>query len=356
MNEEGVALSTEVALSELMLSGCTTVSDHHYLFNASLSRAIDTQVQVAKNMGVRVVLTRGSMSLGVADGGLPPNSVVQKEEEILSDSERLIDLYHETGEGAMVQIALAPCSPFSVSQSLMQQTADLARNKGVLLHTHLAETEDENAFCLEKFGRRPLEYLEDVSWLADDVWLAHGIHFSETEIAKLGASGVGISHCPSSNMMLASGMAKVLELEQAGCPVGIGVDGSASNDVSNMMEELRQAFLLQRLNYGSAKVSHEDALRWATQGGAELFRRSDIGNLELGKCADVAVFTREELQFSGSHDALASLVLCGARQVDALMVGGAWKVKDGHLLDRDLARLKAEHSAAAKILAQRYLG
>ena len=353
LDEDCVRLSTQLALSELMLSGCTLASDHHYLFNPEISRAIDIQAEVAEEMGMRVVLTRGSMSLGESSGGLPPDIVVQSEAGILEESERLIKRYHQQGKGAMCQIALAPCSPFSVTQELMISSAELARKNGVLLHTHLAETEDENTFCLKSFGLRPVDYLEKVGWLADDVWLAHGIHFNESEVKRLGQAGVAISHCPSSNMILASGMAKTLELEAAGCPVGLGVDGSASNDASNMFEEVRQAFLLQRLHYGSAKVSHIDALRWATSGGARLFRRNDVGHLGLGMCADVAIFSRDELRFSGSHDALASLVLCGVHTVHSLLVAGKWRIKNGELPGMDLEELRAKHSDAALALAKR---
>ena len=320
LDESCVELSTELALAELMLSGCTTASDHHYLFNPEISRAIDIQAEVAQKMGCRVVLTRGSMSLGESSGGLPPDSVVQDEDLILAESERLIQTYHQGGEGAMTQIALAPCSPFSVTSEIMKESAKLARRHGVLLHTHLAETHDENTFCLERFGLRPVDYLESVDWLSSDVWLAHGIHFNEEEIKRLGQAGVAVSHCPSSNMILASGKARVLELEAAGSPVGLGVDGSASNDCSNMMEELRQAFLLQRLHYGAEKVGHEEVLRWGTLGGANLFRRNDVGIIDVGKQADLAFFELDELRFSGSHEPIASLVLCGANRVSDLMI------------------------------------
>lgn len=354
LDEECIALSTELALAELMLSGCTTVSDHHYLFNSTINQAIDIQVDIVKKMGVRAVLTRGSMSLGKDEGGLPPNSVVQTEELILSESERLISRYHQAHDGAMIQIALAPCSPFSVTENIMRDSALLARKHGVLLHTHLAETLDENQFCLERFGQRPVEYLERVGWLQDDVWLAHGIHFTDDEILRLGRAKVAVSHCPSSNMMLASGKARVLDLEAAGCPVGLGVDGSASNDASNMIEEVRQAFLLQRLHYGAEKVGHEEVFRWATKGGADLFRREDIGEIAVGKQADLSVFELDELRFSGSHDPLAALVLCGAKTVSDLMIAGQWRVNDGELIGVDLCALRDSHSRAARALIERH--
>jgi len=351
LTPDHIALSSRLALAELLLSGCTTASDHHYVFPAGLESAIDIQIAEAAELGIRVVLTRGSMSLSVKDGGLPPESVVQDQDTILTDSERLIQQYHQSGEGAMVQLALAPCSPFSVSRELMIETAVLARKHGVRLHTHLAETDDETDFCLEKMGARPVDYLEQVGWLADDVWLAHGIHFNGKEIDRLGAAGTGICHCPSSNMLLASGLCPTLDLEQAGSPVGLGVDGSASNDGSNMIQEVRQAFLLQRLKYGSSRISHEDTLRWATQGSARCLGRNDLGVIDTGKQADLALFTLDELRFSGSGDPLAALVLCGADKADRVMVAGKWVVEDGAIPGLDLNELICEHSSLAQCLA-----
>lgn len=351
--EESVALSTQLALAELMLSGCTAASDHHYLFTEQIPDAIDIQVEAVRKMGARVVLTRGSMSLSEKDGGLPPDSVVQDEEVILAESERLIQEYHNPAPGAFVQIALAPCSPFSVTQKLMRESATLARQYDVLLHTHLGETEDENEFCIEQFGKRPLDYLDEIGWVAEDVWLAHGVRFDDGEVARLGAAGTGISHCPSSNMLLASGTCRVKELEDAGAPVGLGVDGSASNDSSNMMQEVRQAFLLQRLRYGSANITHEDALRWGTAGGARVLHRPDLGTLHAGQAADIALFDLDELRFSGSGDPVAALVLCGAHRVRHLMVGGEWRVSDGELAGVDVARLRARHQELANKLAAR---
>ena len=349
---EMLAVSTELALSELLLSGCTTASDHHYLFPNQLENAIDIQVEQAQNLGMRVVLTRGSMSLGEKDGGLPPQSVVQTKERILSDSERLIKSYHNYDKGAMTQIALAPCSPFSVTTELMQDTAELAEQYDVRLHTHLAETIDEENFCLEKFGLRTVDYLESVGWLSERTWLAHGIHFNQGEIQKLGQAGVGICHCPSSNMMLASGICRILELEEAGSSVGLGVDGSASNDGSNMIAELRQGMYLQRLRYGTSKISHEHAYNWASTGSAKLLGRDDIGEIAVGKQADLALFKLDELRFSGSHDPLAALLLCGAQRADRVMVAGKWRVVDGKIVDRDEVELIHRHSDAAKKLRQ----
>jgi len=349
---EMLSVSTELALSELLLSGCTTTSDHHYLFPSQLENAIDIQVEQAQKLGMRVILTRGSMSLGEKDGGLPPQSVVQTKEQILSDSERLIKSYHNTDEGAMTQIALAPCSPFSVTTELMQDTAELAEQYDVRLHTHLAETIDEENFCLEKFGLRTVDYLESVGWLSERTWLAHGIHFNPEEIQKLGKSGVGICHCPSSNMMLASGICRSLELEEAGCSVGLGVDGSASNDGSNMIAELRQGMYLQRLRYGASKITHEHVYDWASTGSAKLLGRNDIGEIATGKQADLALFKLDELRFSGSHDPLAALLLCGAQRADRVMVAGQWLVVDKKIVDKDEAELIHRHSDAAKKLRQ----
>jgi len=303
-------------------------------------------------LGIRVVLCRGSMDRSRKDGGLPPDSVVQTGDEILADSERLIQKYHNPNEGAMTQIALAPCSPFSVSETVMRESAKLSKKHNLLLHTHLAETEDENIFCLETLGCRPLDYLEQMDWLDDQTWLAHGIHFSDDEIQKLSAAKTGISHCPSSNMVLSSGICRVPELEKAGVPVGLGVDGSASNDSSNLMQEVRQAFLLQRLHHGS-QVTHLDALRWATEGGANVLRRTELGRIANGTQADLALFKLDELRFSGHGDPLAAMVICGAHHADRVMVAGKWIVEDGQILGLDLERLQAQHHREAKRLQEK---
>lgn len=351
LSPEMLEVATELALTELLLSGCTTAADHHYLFPDGLENAIDIQAEVAAKIGMRVTLTRGSMSLGESDGGLPPQTTVQNEDIILSDSERLIKTWHDAKEGSMMQIALAPCSPFSVTTELMQESANLANRYAVRLHTHLAETLDEEAFCLKRFGMRTVDYLQSVGWLNDRTWLAHGIHFNDTEIKQLGENRVGICHCPNSNMMLASGICRNLELEAAGCPVGLGVDGSASNDHSNMINEVRQAMYLQRLRYGADKVHHTDAFRWATQGSACVLGRDDIGEISVGKRADLAMFKLDELRFSGHHDSLAALLLGGANQADRVMIEGQWKVTDGTLPGVDLLDLKQRHQAAAVALA-----
>ena len=350
LTPEMISISSRLALAELLLSGCTTASDHHYVFPAGLENAIDLQAAEVERLGMRAVLTRGSMSLSVEDGGLPPKSVVQDAKSILADSERLIAEYHQSGPGARLQIALAPCSPFSVTAELMTETAKLARKHGVRLHTHLAETGDETQFCIDSVCMRPLDYLAEMGWLGDDVWLAHGIHFNDEEIARLGEAGVGICHCPSSNMLLASGLCRTLELEAAGSPLGLGVDGSASADSSNLIQEVRQAFLLGRLRYGSAKVSHLDALRWATQGSARCLGRDDLGLLAPGKQADLALFKLDEPRFSGAGDPLAALVLCGAHRADYVMVGGEWRVEAGNIPGLDLGELMHEHGDLARRL------
>jgi 8-oxoguanine deaminase len=353
LTPEALDLGMTMAMAELVLSGCTTTTDHHYVFPAGLEEAVDIEVAAAKRLGLRVVLTRGSMNRSQRDGGLPPDSVVQDEDTILADSERVVARYHERGDGAMVQIALAPCSPFTVTTSLMRATADLARRLDVRLHTHLAETEDENRYCLEVHKCRPLDYLEECGWLSERLWLAHGVHFNADEMPRLARAGTAISHCACSNQMLASGACPVCALEDAGVRIGIGVDGSASNNSSNLMQEVRAAFLLQRGRYGVERVSHRDALRWATQGSAACVGRADIGKIAVGAMADLALFKLDELRFSGTGDPLAALVLCAAHHADRVMVGGRWIVEDGQIPGLDLADLMRRHSAAANALRPR---
>jgi len=350
LTPEKLALASKVALAELLLSGCSTAADHHYLFPGGLENAIDVQVEAVRELGMRAMLTRGSMSLGEADGGLPPQQTVQQGEVILADSQRLIGQYHQRGDGAQIQIALAPCSPFSVTQEIMRQSAELAEELDVRLHTHLAETLDEEDFCLQRFGLRTVDYLDSVGWLGPRTWLAHGIHFNPDEIARLGAAGTGICHCPSSNMRLASGICPSVELEAAGAPLGLGVDGSASNDTSNMILEARQALYIQRLRYGAEQITPQRVLGWASKGSAKLLGRSDIGELAVGKQADLALFKLDELRFSGSHDPLSALLLCGADRADRMMIGGNWRVIDGQIEGLDVAQLIADHRQAAKQL------
>lgn len=347
LTPEALRLATRCALTELMLSGVTCSSDHQYVFPAGLEDALDIQAEEALALGMRMTLNRGAMNLSVKDGGLPPDSVVQDADTILADCERVVGKHHDRSEGAMLQVALAPCSPFSVTRELMAGAAEIAERCGCGLHTHLAETHDEDAFCLHTFGLRPLDYLESVGWMGPRTWLAHGIHFDDDEVARLGAAGLGVSHCPTSNMTLASGQCRTRELEAAGVKLGLGVDGSASNDSSNLMEGVRHALMLSRLTY-DATVSHKDALRWATSGSAACLGRTDIGEIAVGKQADLALFTLEELRFSGAGDPLAALVLCGAHRADRVMIAGRWTVVDGQPIGVDLARLRAEHGAAAR--------
>ena len=350
LTPESLELGVTVAMSELLLSGCTTTTDHHYVFPAGLEDAVDIEVAVAKRLGMRVLLTRGSMNRSERDGGLPPDSVVQDEDAILIDSERVVAKHHERGEDAMVQIALAPCSPFSVTTSLMKKTAELAEKLDVRLHTHLAETEDENKFCEQIHNCRPLDYLDQCGWLNARTWLAHGIFFNGAEMKRLGKAGTTISHCACSNQILASGCCPVCEMEEAGVAIGLGVDGSASNDESNLMQEVRAAFLLQRARYGVTRVSHKDALRWATRGSAACVGRAELGEIAVGKAADLAFFGLDELRFSGHGDPLAALVLCGAHRANHVMVAGKWAVVDGAIPGLDVADLIRRHSAAARAM------
>jgi 8-oxoguanine deaminase len=317
------------------------------LFPRGRGNLIDAQIASARRIGIRFHPTRGSMSVGQSQGGLPPDSVVQREERILRDCERLIGKYHDAAPGSMLRLALAPCSPFSVSPELMRASAGLARRHGVRLHTHLAETRDEDAYCLSRFGRRPLDLLEDVGWLGSDTWLAHGIHFNRGEVQRLGRAGVGIAHCPSSNMRLGSGIAPVGALRRAGCPVGLGVDGSASNDSSHMLAEVRQALLLQRVRYGAAALAVTDALRMATVEGARCLGRDDIGSLEPGKRADVAMFDLRGAGYSGAGDAVSALLLCAPAQVDTLVVEGRVVVEGGSLRTISLESILRRHRRLA---------
>lgn len=348
LTPESLELGVTVAMSELLLSGCTTTTDHHYVFPAGLDEAVDIEVGVARRLGMRVLLTRGSMNRSQRDGGLPPDSVVQDEDTILADSARVVTKHHQRGEDAMVQIALAPCSPFSVTTSLMKKTAELAEKLDVRLHTHLAETEDENQFCEQIYKCRPLDYLEACGWLNARTWLAHGIFFNPSEMKRLGKAGTTISHCACSNQILASGCCPVCEMEKAGVGIGLGVDGSASNDQSNLMQEVRAAFLLQRARYGVTRVSHKDALRWATRGSAACVGRPELGEIAVGKAADLALFKLDELRFSGHGDPLAALVLCGAHRADRVMVAGKWAMIDGAIPGLDVPDLIRRHSAAAR--------
>lgn len=350
LTPEHLALASRVALAELLLSGCTTTADHHYLFPEALEQAIDIEVEAVRELGMRATLCRGSLTQAKPVGERPYRPVEQGAEVILADSERLIDRYHQRGDGAQIQIALAPCSPFSVSRELMRDTAALAEARDVRLHTHLGETPDDAAYCLRRHKMHAVDYLRSVGWLGPRTWLAHGIHFSQVEIDRLGRAGVGICHCPSANMRLGNGICRTLQLEGKGATIGLGVDGSASNDASNLLLEARQALYLQRLRYGAEAVTPEKVLGWATRGSARLLGRGDIGELAVGKQADLALFRLDELRFSGSHDPLAALLLCGAERADRVMVGGRWRVVDGQIEGLDLAALIAAHRQAARQL------
>jgi 8-oxoguanine deaminase len=341
-------ISVRLALTELLISGCTMAGDHHFLFPPGLEDAVDIEAEEAEALGMRIALTRGTINLRPSDGGIADERFIQDDDAILLDCERVLARYHDASEGSFRQVALAPCAPFNVTSAIMKATAELAAKHDCRLHTHLGETEDENDYCLHRFQCRPVDYLEEVGWMNDRVWLAHGIHFDDGEIARLGRHRIGVCHCPTSNMVLASGQCRTKELEAAGAIVGLGVDGSASNDNSNLMESVRHALMLGRLRYGAADVTHFDALRWATEGSARCLGRSDIGVIAAGKQADLALFTLDELRFSGAGDPLAALVLCGAYRADRVMIGGHWAVVDGVPPGIDLARLRHEHGEAAR--------
>jgi cytosine/adenosine deaminase-related metal-dependent hydrolase len=360
MTPDDIFTSTKTALAELALSGCTTASDHLYLFpNGS---RLDDEIAAAQEMGVRIHASRGSMSLGESKGGLPPDSVVDTEENILKDSQRLIERYHDDQPGSMVQIVLAPCSPFSVTGELMKQSAVLARQYGVHLHTHLAETQDEQAFCEQQFGYRPLPYMQSLDWVGNDVWFAHSVYINKEEIDVYAKTGCGVAHCPGSNMRLASGMAPIWEFLAAGVNVGIGVDGSASNDSSHLLAEARLAMLLARVRAGveGASLSGSEApimtarqaLEMATVGGAAVLGRSDIGSLEPGKCADFIAINLNRLDYAGAlHDPLAAILFCNPVGVDYNVVAGKFIIKEGTLQTLDLPKHIQKHNqAAARLL------
>ncbi len=361
LTPEDIFVSTQTALAELALSGCTTASDHLYLFPNGSS--LDDEIAAAKEVGLRLQASRGSMSLSEKDGGLPPDSVVDTEAHILKDSQRLIETYHDPRPGAMTQVVLAPCSPFSVTGDLMRESAKLAREYGVHLHTHLAETEDEEQFCLQKFGHRPVGYMQAVDWVGGDVWFAHAVWVNDEEIGVFAEHKCGVAHCPTSNMRLASGIAPVKEYRAAGVDVGLGVDGSASNDGSHLLAEVRQAMLLARMREGITGYSlsndpnrklmtARDALYLGTRGGAAVLGRSDIGSLEPGKCADFFAVDLNRLDYAGGavHDPVAAAVFCQPVSVDLTVVGGRPIVRDGRLTSVDEGRLVERHNRAAKRL------
>jgi 8-oxoguanine deaminase len=363
MTPEHVQISTQTALVELALSGCTTASDHLYLFpNGS---KLDDEIQAGQEVGIRLQASRGSMSLGESKGGLPPDSVVEAEDTILIDSERLINTYHDPNPGSMVQIVLAPCSPFSVTGELMRQSADLARKYHIKLHTHLAETQDEDQFCIEQFGYKPVDYMKSLNWIGDDVWFAHCVHLNQQEIHFFGMTGCGVAHCPTSNMRLASGIASIMEMLRAKVKVGLGVDGSASNDGSHLLAETRQAMLVSRVMAGlkGASLSGEDspelmtarqALEMATRGGAAVLGRQDIGYLAPGMCADFFAVNLNRIEFAGAlHDPVAAILFCAPILVDYTIVGGQFVVKQGNLVNLPLKPLIEKHNRLATQLINR---
>ncbi len=357
---EHIRVSTQIALAELALSGCTTAFDHLYIFPNGTR--LEDEIEAAQEVGLRLHASRGAMSLGESQGGLPPDSLVEDEEFILRDTRRVIETYHDPRPGSFVQIVVAPCSPFSVTPDLMREAASLARAYGVRLHTHLAETEDEERYCLERFGMRPVAYMESLGWIGPDVWFAHSVHVNEAEIRLYAHYQTGVAHCPTSNMRLASGIAPIAEMLTAGVPVGLGVDGAASNDSSHMLAEVRQAMLLARVRAGLMGASRSDpdapalmtarqALELATRGGARVLGRTDIGSLEPGKAADFIAVRLDKLPLAGAlHDPVAALVFCAPVQVDYNVVGGRFVVRDGELVTLDLPRLIARHNALARSL------
>ncbi|AGY75283.1 8-oxoguanine deaminase [Clostridium autoethanogenum] len=340
-----------VGFSELLRTGCTLTSDHHYVFpNNQPQTLIDDEIRAAKEIGIRFTATRGSMSLGRDQGGLPPMTVVQEEDKILEDSYRLISKYHDVNDFSMTRIALAPCSPFSVTKELMLKTKDLARKRGVMMHTHLAETLDEERFCIEKYGRRPFELMEELEWVGSDVWYAHGIYLSDAEIDRL--SGTGIAHCPSSNMKLSSGICRTSEIVQKGGKISIGVDGSASNDGSNMWEEIRRAYLLNHLKYGTKGLNAYEMLKIATRGGADVLGRIDTGRLDREKAADIILFDLSGVEYAGCHDPLVSLVCLGNSSYTKMtIVNGKIVSIDGKLITMNTDEIaKNAHKIAQDIV------
>jgi len=352
LTPEAIYVSTKTAIAELMLSGCTTSSDHCYVWPNGAG--IDDQISGAAEMGFRFHAARGSMSVGEAQGGLPPDSVVEDEDAILRDSQRVIEDYHDANRYAMLRIVLAPCSPFSVSPQLMRQSVELARSYGVYLHTHLAETLDEAAYCTAVFGRTPVELAEDLGWVGPDVWHAHLVHPGSGEILRLGQTRTGVAHCPSSNMRLASGIAPIGPLRQAGARVGLGVDGSASNDSSHMLAEARQALLLHRVTGNPAAMTAREVLWLATRGGAAVLGRDDIGSLAPSMAADFIGYRLDTLGLAGGapHDPLASLVFCQPPHVDLSVINGRVRVQEQRLLDVDLPALIGRHNAIARALVR----
>jgi cytosine/adenosine deaminase-related metal-dependent hydrolase len=352
LTDEGVYVSAKVGLAELILSGCTTASDHLYIYPNDAR--IDAEIEAARELGVRFHPCRGSMSLGASKGGLPPDSVVEDEEAILRDCQRVVDAYHEPERYGMCRIVVAPCSPFSVTEGLMRESAAWARERGLTLHTHVAETLDEEQFCIRKFGRRPVAYMEELNWMGPDVWFAHAVFMNPGEIERMAEAGTGVAHCPTSNMRLGSGIAPIREMLDAGVKVSLAVDGSASNDGSHMLAEARQAMLLQRVLKGADALSAEEALWAATRGGAAVLDRDDVGALAPGMAADFVAFDLNQLGYAGAqHDPLAALVFAAPQQVALSAINGRVVVEGGQLIGTDLPALIARHNELSRKLAAR---
>ncbi|MDO5111732.1 MAG: 8-oxoguanine deaminase [Clostridia bacterium] len=352
LDERVVRYSTLTGLGTLLKNGCTTCFDHHYVFPKGSGDLVGAQFAAAGELGMRMVCARGSMDLSKKDGGLPPDSVVQTVDEIMKDSERVIDAYHDASFGSMQQVVLAPCSPFSVSAALLSQSALLARQKGVRLHTHLCETKDEENFTLQKCGLRPLAYMESLGWTGKDVWYAHGIHFNDEELRLLAKTQTGVAHCPASNMKLSSGVARIPDMLSLGVPVGLAVDGSASNDGSSMLEEMRVCFLLHRLTYGEKAPSGYDVLKMATRGSARLLGRTDIGSLETGKCGDLFLVDARRIELAGAaFDPKSMLATVGVHGVDYTVVQGHVCVNEGRLTNMSEETIARD---AAKVV-EKYL-
>ena len=336
IDAETVRVAARAAMARLLLSGCTLSTDHHYVFPHGRAGIFEALVDAARELGLRFHPCRGSMSLGESEGGLPPDSVVEKEDKILAHTEAMIERYHDPAPGSMCRVAVAPCSPFSVTPQLMRDSATLARRRGVRLHTHLAETLDEERFCLEKFGRRPVELMEDLGWTGADVWYAHGIHLNDAEVDRIAEVKTGIAHCPSSNMRLGAGACRVEDLVRAGARVGLGVDGAASNEDANLAMEAHQALMLARVRNSSPRaLDARTAWRLATRGGAECLGRDDCGTLETGRCADVACFRVDDLAHAGIKDLVAGLALAPPARAQAVVVNGRVVVRGGRLLTAD---------------------
>jgi len=350
LDAEAEYAAARTGLAELALSGCSTVFDHHYVFPRGRDGIVEAEVQAARELGVRIVASRGSMDLGVSDGGLPPDALVEELDAVLEDTERLHSTLHEPGPGARVQIAVAPCSPFSVTGRLMEESAELARRLGLPLHTHLAETVEEEAYCHELYGCTPVEYLDRLGWLDGDVWCAHCVHLSPAEVARFAETGTGVAHCPSSNLRLGAGIAPVRDLLDAGGRVGLGVDGSASNERSDLFMEVKQALLVARGRGGPAAMTAREALRLGTRGGADVLGRDDIGSLEIGKQADLAVWAVDGLELGGAEDLVAGLVFAGPHRVERLVVGGEDVVRGGALVRADQAEIARAHRVQARRL------